>query len=309
MMEKGFVIPGSLAAGSRIRIVSPSGAVSPAIVDTAETMLRNAGYEVIVGRYARGEYFRFSGTAEERLSDLQEAFDDKETKAVFCSRGGYGAIQILENIDMTEFRKYPKWVVGFSDITAIHSFLQYNGFASLHAPMLKHLTEQGWGDKYVEHLFDILSGRKVVYSSAGSMMNRTGNATGILRGGNLALLYSLRGTKYDFCSDRTVLFIEDVGERPYQIDRMLWSLRLGGAFSNLSGLIVGSFTGYEDDMSMGKDVYGIISDIVSCYDFPVCYGFPVGHVDDNEPLICGAEVELCVSPFSATLKYGKSLKK
>lgn len=302
-MENYNVIPQSLKKGSRIRIVSPSGSINPEIIDKAETLLVNAGYEVITGRHAKSEYFRFAGSAEERLEDLQEAFDDKDTKAILCSRGGYGAIQILENINLSEFRKHPKWLVGYSDITTIHSMLQTNGFASLHAPMLKHITEEGWGDKYVGHIFDILEGIPVEYSSKYNALNRTGYAKGILRGGNLAMLNSLRGTKYDCIPEGCILFIEDIGERPYQIDRMLWNLKLGGVFNNISGLIVGSFTGYEDDMSMGKNIYDIISETVSQYNFPVCFGFPVGHTSDNEPLICGAEAELTVSTGSSVLRY------
>lgn len=308
-MEQKNKIPSQISKGDRIRIVSPSGAITPEIIDNAEKMLLNAGYEVIVGKHAKCEYFRFAGTAEERLSDLQEAFNDQETKAIFCSRGGYGAIQILDNIDMTGFRKNPKWLIGFSDITAIHVMLQFHGYASMHAPMLKHLTEQGWGDKYVCHMFDILEGRKVEYSSPGNLLNRTGHATGILKGGNLAVLNGLRGTKYDYIPKDTILILEDTGERPYQIDRMLWNLKIGGIFDNISGLIIGSFTGYEDDMSMGKNTYGIISDIIAQYDFPVCFGFPVGHTEDNEPLVLGAKVELCVSTLTTTLKYIQPLKK
>lgn len=302
-MKNDIIIPSSLAPGARVRIVSPSGSISPDIIDSALTMLCNAGYEVIVGKHAKAEYCRFAGTDVERLADLQEAFDDDRTDLILCSRGGYGATRIIGNVNLEGFACHPKWVVGFSDITAIHSLLQTNGFASLHAPMLKHLTEHGWEDRYVSHIFDILNGREVVYDIPCDSRNRMGIVRGTLRGGNLAVLSGLRGTRFDYSPAGTVLFIEDIGERPYQIDRMLWNMKHGGIFDGISGLIVGHFTGYEDDMSMGKTTCDLIAEMVSDYDFPVCFGFPVGHTDDNEPLICGATVELSVDSVSAKLKY------
>lgn len=302
-MKNDIIIPSSLVQGARVRIVSPSGSISPDIIDSAVTMLCNAGYEVIVGKHAKAEYCRFAGTDAERLADLQEAFDDDRADLILCSRGGYGATRIIGNVNLEGFARHPKWVVGFSDITAIHSLLQTNGFASLHAPMLKHLTEHGWEDRYVSHIFDILYGREVVYDIPCDSRNRMGTVRGTLRGGNLAVLSGLRGTRFDYSPAGTVLFIEDIGERPYQIDRMLWNMKHGGIFDGISGLIVGHFTGYEDDMSMGKTTCDLIAEMVSDYDFPVCFGFPVGHTDDNEPLICGATVELSVDSVSAKLKY------
>lgn len=302
ILKKQFGRPAPLYPGDRVRIVSPSGCIDGDIVDTACRMLIDAGYEVIVGDYAKTEYCRFSGRREQRLSDLQKAFDDVETRAIFCSRGGYGATQLIGDVDFKKFCESPKWVVGYSDITAIHAMIQKNGFMSVHGPMLKHLTENGLYDMCIEHLFRILSGENVEYNCKAHKLNRNGVAKGTLRGGNMAVMNGLRGTAFDYAPEGTILFIEDIGERPYQIDRMLWNLKHGGVFDNISGLIVGSFTGYEDDLSMGATVYELIADMVADYDYPVCFGFPVGHTDDNEPLVCGSYVELSVADDGVCLK-------
>lgn len=297
------VIPPSLRKGDRIRIISPSGNIDAGIIDRAEEMLAGAGYSVVTGKYARSSYGRFAGTAEQRLSDIQEAFDDEQTRVVLCSRGGYGAVQIIDSVDMTAFRRSPKWVVGYSDISAIHAMLQTEGVASVHALMLKYVTEHGLEDRYVERLMTILQGGSPVYDVAPHPFNRCGVTEGVLRGGNLAVVNGLRGTRFDYIPDGTILFVEDIGERPYQIDRMLWNLRIGGVLARISGLIVGQFTGYEDDMSMGCSVYQLIRDMVAPYGYPVCFDFPVGHVDANEPLVCGAPVRMSVESDSVHLEY------
>lgn len=293
--------PPPLESGGRIAIVSPSGCIEPSIIDRAVEMLAGAGYEVRVGRHARSRHGRFAGTRDERLEDLQAAFDDDATRVVMCSRGGYGAVQLMADVDMTGFGHSPKWVVGFSDITAIHALLQRHGYASLHAPMLKHIAENGMEARETRHLFDIMRGKRMSITAATHRLNRPGRAAGIIRGGNLAVLGGLRGTPYDFTARDTILFIEDVGEPPYRIDRMLWNLKLGGVFDNIAGLVVGQFTGYEDDLSMGCTTYELIAEMVSDKDYPVCFNFPVGHVAHNEPIVCGIRAELCIDNERTTL--------
>lgn len=296
------VVPAPLVAGGRIAIVSPSGCIDPVLVDRGAEMLRRAGYDVVVGVHARSAHGRFAGTRAERLADLQAAFDDPLVRVVMCSRGGYGAVQLLRDLDLGGFMRSPKWVVGFSDITAIHALLQANGCASLHAPMLKHLVSCGWDDCCVRHLMEVLGGRGFEVACGAHPLNRLGEAVGVVRGGNLSVLAGLRGTWLDCVGEGTILFLEDVGERPYRIDRMLWNLELGGVFDRLAGLVVGQFTGYEDDLTMGCGVYDLIARMVRGRGYPVCFDFPVGHVDANEPVVCGVRARLSVDAAGAVLR-------
>lgn len=221
-------------------------------------------------------------------------------------RGGYGAVHLLGKLDFTRFREHPKWLIGFSDITALHNVLQKEGFASLHALMARHLTVESEDDFCTLALKDILFGHfnpetaesveisenGFSYICPGHKLNHKGTASGILRGGNLSVFYGLRGTPYDIPAEGTILFIEDVGERPHAVERMIYNLKLGGILEKLSGLIIGQFTEYEENKSLGKELYGAIADLVKEYDYPVCFNFPVGHVSMNLPMINGAEVTL-----------------
>ena len=202
-----------------------------------------------------------------------------------------------------------KWLIGFSDITALHNVFQQNGFASLHAPMARHLTVEPEDDFCCQALKDILFGNKLQeetsfsYTCPAHKLNRKGEGTGILRGGNLAVLYGLRGTPYDIPAEGTVLFIEDIGERPHAVERMMYNLKLGGVLERLSGLIIGQFTEYEENMSLGKELYGALADLVKEYDYPICFGFPVGHVTMNVPMINGAQVMLEVGKKEVKLTF------
>ncbi len=302
MFGGGPVVPAPLGVGGRIAIVSPSGCVDPVLVDRGAEMLRGAGYDVVVGDHARGAHGRFSGTRTERLADLQAAFDDPSVRVVVCSRGGYGAVQLLRDLDLRGFMRSPKWVVGFSDITAIHALLGANGCASLHAPMLKHLVGRGWDDCCVRHLFEVLGGKGFDVACGWHPLDRPGEAEGVVTGGNLSVLAGLRGTGLDLLAEGAILFLEDVGERPYRIDRMLWNLELGGVFDRLAGLVVGQFTGYEDDLTMGCGVYDLVARMVAGRGYPVCFGFPVGHVDANEPVVCGVRARLSVGAGGVVLR-------
>lgn len=298
----GLKYPPFLTEGDKIMIVSPSGKVDKKILESARKRLRSWGLDVVVGKHAKSSSGRFAGTQKQRVSDLQKAIDDKEIKAIFCSRGGYGAIHLIDHLSFEDFYEYPKWLIGYSDITLLHSLIQYNGYASLHSPMAKHLALEAENDYSAQSLKNILFGNIPEYEWEGHKLNRKGKATGILRGGNLSVLYSLRGTQYDLVAENTILFLEDIGECPYHIDRMMNNLRLGGVLEKLSGLIIGQFTEYEEDKSLGKEVYELIYDTVKDYKYPVCFNFPVGHVSQNYPLICGSKVELKVSNRTCNLK-------
>lgn len=304
-----FIFPPFVSKGDRVTIVSPSSKIEKRFLDGGKEGLESWGLDVVVGKHAAGEYASFSGTQAERLADLQAAMDDDKTRVIFCSRGGYGAQHLVGKLNFTRFRKSPKWLVGFSDITALHYCILHEGFASLHAPMEKHLTLEPEDDECSLAIHDILfgtafkDGKTLTYTCAPHPLNHTGKADGILKGGNFAVAYGLRGTPYDIVPDGTILFVEDVGEKPHAIERMLYNLKIGGVLSRLSGLIIGQFTGYEDHRNLGKDLLGALADVVQEYDYPVCFGFPVGHVKRNLPLIEGARVSLHITDEDVKISF------
>ena len=298
-----LIFPSYLLAGDKIAIVSPSGKIDKSFLKGAKKILESWGFKVSMGKHAGGESGRYAGTIHQRLKDMQEAMDDPDVKAILCSRGGYGAVHLIDKLDFTHFREHPKWVIGFSDITALHNLIQHNGIASLHAPMARHITVEPENDPCSMHLRQILTGTLPEYTCEKHKLNRQGTAQGILRGGNMAVFYGLRGTPYDIPAEGTILFIEDVSERPHAIERMMYNLKLGGVLEKLSGLIIGQFTDYEEDRSLGKELYGALADLVKEYDYPVCFNFPVGHVTNNLPLINGATVELTVGKKEVDLRF------
>lgn len=297
--------PPFLQINDQIRIVSPSGVVFPEFIEGAKKVLTDWGLNVTEGKYAREAYGRFAGTREQRIVDLQAALDDTNVKAILCSRGGYGLAQIIDKLDFTVFSKYPKWLIGFSDITLLHNVIGNLGIASIHGVMAKHLTELPPTSHQVQKLQEILFGKFPVYSIASHKLNRTGIAHGKLMGGNLSLLINARGSKFDLNYEKGILFIEDIAEKPYHIDRMMQNLRFSGVLEQLSGLVVGQFSDCEEDSLMLKSISEIIMDAVSAYNYPVCFNFPAGHVDYNLPLILGREVNLLVNRDETLLNFSQ----
>jgi muramoyltetrapeptide carboxypeptidase len=298
--------PPFLHEGDRIRLISPAGVIDSNTVDDAALCLEKWGLSVIKGDFATARDGRFAGKTENRLSDLQTALDDPDCKAILCNRGGYGTIQLMDQIDMTSFREHPKWVIGYSDITMLHALMQIEGRASIHGGMAKALAGQIHPTDNHEKepallLHDILFGQMPEYRISTHPLNRLGEASGNLAGGNLSILYSLRGTPFDHIPIGSILFIEDIGEKPYEIDRMMYNLKLGGILSKISGLIVGQFTDFEEDPLFGKTVYEIIANAVAEYDYPVCFHFPAGHVEHNLPLVFGTEIQLLVGKDQVSL--------
>jgi len=299
-----MLIPPFLQEGSIVRLISPAGVIDAELVHGAEQCLKSWGLTVHVGKYATARKGRFAGSSEQRLSDLQEALDDTECKAIFCTRGGYGTVQIMEKLNWEAFRKHPKWLIGYSDITMLHALLLKEGISSLHGGMAKALAESmNIEQESIPILRNILFGTFPTYTCSPHPLNRPGHAHGYLSGGNLSILYSLRGTPFDYIPNKSILFIEDIGEKPYVVDRMMHNLKLGGVLSRLSGLIVGNFSDYEEDSLFGKTVPEIISDAVSAYSYPVSFGFPVGHEGRNLPMICGTLVRFDVSNEGARLQF------
>lgn len=304
-MKTTFQYPAFLQKGDKVTVISPSSIIEPDILARGIKCLKSWGLNVSKGRFVRGKYGNFAGTVKQRLGDLQRAMDDPDCKAIFCSRGGYGANNLLAQLDFTKFRQSPKWLIGFSDITALHCRIQSEGFASLHAPMLKHLIEEGADDYCNQGIHDILFGINAQqhYQCKGNPLNHTGKAEGIIRGGNMAVWHGLLGTPYDINPAGTILFVEDVGEKPHAIERMFYNLKLSGFLDKLSGLIICQFTEFEEHKQLGKELYPALADMLKEYHYPICFGFPVGHVPMNLPIIEGAQVELKVSKKEVSLKF------
>ena len=294
-----MIFPTPLKANDKVVILSPSGKIEAQWVEGLKQVLEGYGLVVSVAEHALCENGRFAGTDKERIADLQAAVSDPQVKAIFCSRGGYGLARIIDKIDFAPLSENPKWVVGFSDITVLHNALSKVGVASVHGIMAKHITLKVEG---LDNLMSMLRGEKVDYKVVASDYNKEGEASGKLIGGNLSVLYGLRGTPFDLDYDGKILFIEDLSERLYHVDRMIQNLRLGGVFEQISGLVVGQFTDIDEDSSFPGGVYGVISEAVKDCNIPVCFNFPAGHVDNNQPLKMGAEYKLNVSKEKSILK-------
>lgn len=296
-----MIKPKNLVSGSKIAIISPSGAVNPMFVGSAISSLALKGYQAVVYPSCYKKHFQLGGTDEERLTDLQNALDDRSIDAILCSRGGYGAIRIIDKIDFSGFIKNPKWFIGFSDITTFHIAINNLGVMSLHSQMTKDMHENPNLDA-VQNIYKILQGELPETSCENHEFNRAGIAEGELVGGNLSIIYSLQGTKFEINTDGKILFIEDLNEYLYHLDRMMISLKMAGKLKNLKGLIAGAFTDMKDNPNpFGKTPYEIISAHIAEYDFPVCYNFPVGHIDNNMPLICGKKYKLDISECGVKL--------
>lgn len=273
-----------------IRIISPSGVIDPAYIDEAVIRLRSWGFTVSEGEHARDICGRFAGTDEARMTDIKDALMDPTVDAILCSRGGYGLQRIIAQIPSVT-----KPIIGFSDITALHQLSAISGRPSVHGIMCKHIATLPEDSEPIAALRKILAGESIEYTWEAHPLNRSGEAEGVLIGGNLSVLYGLQGTRYalrsilDFryqISDnqRPILLIEDIAERHYHIDRMLRNLRMSGVLAGIGGLIVGQFSDCEDDPSMGCTVYETIKEVVADYDYPVLFNAPVGHVEHNVPL-------------------------
>lgn len=288
------IYPRALRRGDKIAICAPAGKIKSDVVLDAAVELRKAGYRVEIMPHALGQYGNYSGTPDDRYSDLEQAFADPDTRAILCARGGYGVVHIMDRLAKLPLADDPKWVIGFSDISALHALMASKGIASVHASMCAHIKE-GLDDPDNAALIEILSGERPVHIFDGHAYDRQGIATGKLLGGNLAVLAELINTPYDILTGDNILFIEDVSEPIYKIERILYQLRLSGVLDKIKGLIIGRFTDYKPDDNYA-DMETMIRDAVAGYSFPVAFNAPIGHVDHNIPLIESATVTLKVSP-------------
>lgn len=293
-----------------IHIVTPSGAINPDFIDGATARLREWGFRVTEGEHARKPEGRFGGSRQGRIADLNAALSNPDIDYILCSRGGYGIAQIVDQIEVPDIKTYAEGsmlmrvpqIVGFSDVTALHCLMGSRNIPSLHAVMCKHLTEMGPRQEACEALRKALLGQPLKYKLPAHPLNRLGKAEGTLRGGNLSVFYGLQSTPYAVRTDTpTILFLEDVGERPYAIDRMMHNLRLSGVLERLSGLVVGQFSDYEEDPLMPGTVYSRIREMVEPYNYPVIFDFPAGHVERNLPLWMNKACTLEVTESGAVL--------
>jgi len=297
--------PPSLRPGDTIAIVCPAGYMPREKAQTCIDTLQGWGYKVRIGKTLGGASENyFSGTDAERLADFQEMLDDREVKAILCGRGGYGLGRIIDAIDFSRFRKDPKWIIGFSDVTVLHSHIHSNyKIATLHAPMAAAFNEGGDSGPFIQSLRNALEGKKSKIQCDPHPFNRKGTAIGELVGGNLSLLAHLVGTPSDIKTKGKILFLEDTGEYLYNTDRMLWQLDRSGKLDRLAGLIVGGFSENKDTTRpFGSTVYEIIRDLVQRYDYPVCFNFPVSHEKENYALKVGAGYEFRAGKNKVTLE-------
>ncbi|MDE7406951.1 MAG: LD-carboxypeptidase [Muribaculaceae bacterium] len=295
-----LIVPRPMEPGSKIVILSPAGIARPQNVYNAMEVLRQRGWNPRVSTHALSRFGTYSGTDEERFADLRDALLDPEVRLILCSRGGYGAVHLLARLDELPLRDNAKWIVGFSDISALHALMHRHGIASIHGPKARHIASNGGEDDDSADLFNILEGRPLYRAIAPHPFNRTGEVEGTLVGGNLAVLAGLIGTPFDMLRPDMVLFIEDVSELVYKIERILYQLKLSGILASLRGLIVGQFTEYSPDADF-TSMEAMIRDMVSEYSYPVAFNVPLGHCPENMPLMESMPVELSVDPDRVTI--------
>ena len=285
--------PSYLKQGDKIGIAACARKISPEEIQPAIDILNDWGLEVVLGNNLFKADNQFSGTDAERSEDLQMLLDDTSVKAVISARGGYGSVRIIDKLDFTSFIKYPKWIVGYSDITVLHSHIHNFGIETIHASMPINFTKNA---EATESLRKALFGEMLYCETESHPLNRPGSAQGELTGGNLSLLYALAGSVSDIDTREKILFIEDLDEYLYHIDRMMMNLKRSGKLDNLSGMIVGGMTDMKDNtVSFGKTAEEIIMDAVKEYNYPVCFNFPAGHIDRNLAVYLGRKTELVVT--------------
>lgn len=294
--------PPALQIGDLVYLCAPAKAIEENYVVAAELWLQSIGLRAIRSTNLTGRHHYFSGTEFERLADLQEGLDHPEAKAIWCVRGGYGCIQIADGLQWAQFIREPKWLIGFSDICVLHHQIQTLGFQSMHATMALNIEKNSALAK--QRLHELLFGQKKSFQIPANNFNKLGSASGVLIGGNLSIVFSMLATPECYNFSESILFIEDLAEHLYHIDRMLHALRKSGALEQINGLIIGGMTDLEDtDVPFGKSLEALILAHFTYRKIPICFDFPAGHIDDNQALLLGASVELTVNESTSTLSY------
>jgi muramoyltetrapeptide carboxypeptidase len=301
---KSLIIPPFLKEGDRIEIITPASPVEADLVHMAAQKLRESGFRVTLGEHVFSRSGPFAGTESERLLDIQKATDDPDVKAVLCSRGGYGMTRIIERIDFSALAKTPKWYVGYSDITSLHMWLgNIYGIASLHAEMPLNYSNPQCSPRCYETVIEALTGRPEPVSWI-AQSDASFDVSGRVTGGNISLIYSLNGTPAQPDTDGTILFIEEIGEKFYHLDRMLVGMRMAGLLKNLAALVVGGM----EEITEGEHVFNqtveeVVMNVVSGYDYPVLFNFPAGHIPDNRALYLGRDARINQSGREAVLSW------
>ena len=297
-LKTQLIKPEFLKYGDTISIVAPSGVLNnfEDKIKSALNVFESWGLNVVLGEHIYSKYGHFAGKDIDRQIDFQKALDNKNIKAIWCARGGYGAVRIIDNLNFNNYLKKPKWIIGFSDITVIHNQLNIYNSESIHAMMISGFKEIKPTNESLVKLKNILFGEELSYSIRPHKNNKIGNSEGILVGGNLTLLQTSIGSKTELKIDNKILFIEEVGEYTYHIDRMLYSLKRAGYFDNCKGLIVGQISDVKKNTTdFGRNINELILDILDEYDFPILFDFPAGHKKINYPIILGRKIKLDIT--------------
>ncbi|OEK09881.1 LD-carboxypeptidase [Flavivirga aquatica] len=301
--------PPYLKAGDTVAIVAPSGILKNRAgeVQQAKALLKSWGLHSIVGKHVFKKSNHFAGTDDERCEDFQKALDDPKISAIWCARGGYGAVRILDKLDYSKFKQNPKWLIGYSDITALHNQVHNQGVESLHAIMCvsipKNLSEI---EASISTFKTAVFGKPLSYKLKASSYNKKGTASGQLVGGNLTMLHTMLGSKTSINTSEKILFIEEIGEYKYHIDRMLQSLKRAGYFNNCKGVIIGDMTKLKKNTTLwGTSIEQLILDALSDYDFPIAFNMPAGHEKNNQALIFGRKIQLIVDSEQTSIIFNK----
>jgi len=297
-----MIRPNYLQKGDTVAIVSTARKVSKKELIPALVILKNWKLNVVIGTSIEAEEHQFAGNDNLRASDFQEMLDNHKIKAIWCARGGYGSIRMIDLLDFSNFKNNPKWIIGYSDVTVLHSHLHQLGFETLHAQMPVSIETKTAA--CVQSLKSALFGNNTTITIPSEVSNVTGNAKGLLVGGNLSILYSLCGSSSSISTKGKILFIEDLDEYLYHIDRMLQNLKRNGMLDQLEGLIIGGMTQMHDnDIPFGQSVEEIILSICDDYNYPIVFNFPAGHIKDNRALILGRNAELIISKTETILTF------
>jgi muramoyltetrapeptide carboxypeptidase len=290
--------PSPLKPGSKVAIVAPARKVTALEMQPAIELLQSWGLEVVKGMYLFGDEDQYSGSDQQRWADFQMVLDDASIDAVIFARGGYGFVRIIDKLDFTKFMRHPKWLIGFSDVTVLHNHVNRNlKVETIHAPMAINIPNTP--KAVLENLHQLLTGNKVSYQYPAHFFNRRGKASGELVGGNLSLIHTLAGTPSDLLTKGKILFLEDLDEYLYHIDRMMMNLKRSGKLQGLKALVIGGMTDMKDNaIPFGKSAEEIILDAVKEYDYPVAFGISSGHIERNEPLVMGRKMKLTVGELT-----------
>ncbi len=299
-----MITPQYLTKGDTIGLLSTARKISATELDPAIKCLSNEGFKVVTAPNVYGDYHQFSGTDEERIADFEWMLNNPEVKAILCIRGGYGTARIIDHIDFSRFIENPKWVCGYSDVTVLHTHIHNFGIKTIHGTMPINFPADGSKNDSIQTLFDALKGNHLSYQTKSNKLNREGLCQGVIIGGNLSILYSNQGTASDIDTKDKILFIEDLDEYLYHIDRMINSLKRSGKIAPLAGIIIGGLSDMHDNtIPFGKTAEQIIQNAVNEFNFPVCFDFPAGHIEINLALTMGSMITLEVTKEKSTITF------